>query len=247
MNSFPTPGTSSEFVLSRRRLLRATAAGAGAVVGLGAAPIGVRQAPAQVLAAGDAPVAVSPDRALAMLKQGNARYVAADMTSFKEDLAEIRRHTQNKQTPFAAVLSCADSRVPVEIVFDQSIGRLFVVRVAGNITTAEVFASLEYGAAVLGISAILVLGHGDCGAVKATIKGEPEPGMISALFPHIQPAVDAAGRPPHLEVAIRANARIQAGLLRDASPLLAERVAAGRLKIVSGYYSVVTGKVTFDS
>jgi carbonic anhydrase len=230
---------------SRRGLLHATVAGAAALAGLGTGGVSPRQARAQGVVAEPAAVGVTPDRALAILKNGNARYVAGNMTSFNVDLDEIRKHTQNKQTPFAAVLSCADSRVPVEIVFDQSIGRLFVSRVAGNITTPEIIASLEYGAAVLGISAILVLGHGDCGAVKATIKGEPEPGQITALFPHIRPALDQAG--PHLEAATRANARIQAGLLREASPLLAERIAGGLLKIASGYYSVVTGAVTFDS
>jgi carbonic anhydrase len=225
--------------------LHATVAGAAALAGLGTGGVSPDQARAQGVVAETVAVGVTPDRALAMLKNGNARYVVGNMTSFNVDLDEIRKHTQNKQTPFAAVLSCADSRVPVEIVFDQSIGRLFVSRIAGNITTPEIIASLEYGAAHLGISVILVLGHGDCGAVKATIKGEPEPGQITALFPHIQPAVDRAG--PHLEAAIRANARIQAGLLRDASPLLAARIAGGLLKIVSGYYSVVTGAVTFDS
>lgn len=229
---------------SRRGILRATVAGAGVFAGLGAGLAGSRPAAAQRAALADGSAGVSPDRAVAMLKAGNARYVAADLTSFEVDLDEIRRHTQNKQRPFAAVLSCVDSRVPVELIFDQSIGRLFVARVAGNITTPEIIASLEYGAAVLGTSAILVLGHGDCGAVKATIHGEPEPGMITALFAHIQPAIDLAG--PNLEAATRANAAIQAGLLREASPLLAGRIADGLLKVVSGYYSVVTGKVTFD-
>ena len=105
--------------------------------------------------------------------------------SFDEDKQILRDRTAEKQQPFAALLSCADSRVPVEIIFDQSIGELFVTRVAGNIATPEIIASLEYGAAVLGIKVILVLGHAGCGAVKAAIQAKAVPGQISALFPHL--------------------------------------------------------------
>ena len=91
------------------------------------------------------------------------------------------------------MLSCADSRVPVELVFDQTIGHIFVTRVAGNVATSEIIASLEHRAAVLGTKVILVMGHAGCGAVKATIQGAEVPGQISALYPHIQPAVDQAG------------------------------------------------------
>ena len=108
-------------------------------------------------------------------------------------LAILKQHTAEKQEPFAAVLSCADSRVPVELAFDQSIGHIFVTRVAGNIITPEIIGSLEYGAAVLGTKVILVMGHANCGAVDAAIKGKEVPGQISSLFPHIQPAVDQAG------------------------------------------------------
>src|SRR6185437_6984093 len=118
-----------------------------------------------------AQTALSPDDALNRLMEGNKRYVAEKMTSFAEDLDILRQHTAESQQPFAAVLSCADSRVPVEILFDQTIGHVFVARVAGNITTPEITASLEYGAAVLGTKVILVLAHGQCGAVKATIGG----------------------------------------------------------------------------
>ena len=147
-----------------------------------------------------------------------------------------------KQEPFAAVLSCADSRVPVELIFDQSIGHLFVVRLAGNVATSEAIASLEYGAAVLGTKAILVLGHGNCGAVKATIDGKAVPGQISQLYASIRPAVDAAGN--NLEAAIKANARIQANLLATASPLLAGLIKDKKLKIGAGYYELNSGSVT---
>ncbi len=140
------------------------------------------------------------------------------------------------------MLSCADSRVPAELIFDQSIGHIFVNRVAGNIVTSEIIASLEYGAAVLGTKVILVMGHGGCGAVKATIQAKEVPGQISALFPHIQPAVDQAGS--NLEAATKANARIQAGLLRDSSTVISGLVKESKLKVVSGYIDLATGRVT---
>jgi carbonic anhydrase len=100
----------------------------------------------------------------------------------------LRAKTVDKQEPNAAVLSCADSRVPVELIFDQSIGQVFVTRVAGNIATTATIASLEYGVAVLGTKAIIVLGHADCGAVKAAIEAKAEPGQISALYPLHSPS-----------------------------------------------------------
>ncbi|HEV2301671.1 MAG TPA: carbonic anhydrase [Stellaceae bacterium] len=221
-------------MLSRRGLLRASAVGAGVFAGLATPP---RPAFAQTK--------LAPEAALAELLAGNARYLARKMTSFKADLDLLHEKNAEKQEPFASILACADSRVPVEIVFDQPMGQLFVVRVAGNVTTPEIIGSLEYGAAVLGAKAILVLGHGNCGAVKATIDGKPVPGQISALYPHIRPAVDQAG--PDLDAATRANAKIQAALLREASPVLAGLVKKGALKVAAGYYAVRTGKVTLLS
>jgi carbonic anhydrase len=184
---------------------------------------------------------LTPDAALQRMMAGNARYAEEHLQAFNENLAILRADTEEKQEPFAAVLSCADSRVPVEIVFDESIGHLFVTRVAGNVATPEVIASLEYGAAVLGTTLIMVLGHGHCGAVKAAIAGKEVPGQISALYAPLRPAIDQAG--PNLEPAIRANARIQAKLLSDASPVLAGLIGQGRLKVVAGYYDLVSGKV----
>jgi carbonic anhydrase len=164
------------------------------------------------------------------------------MTSFQEDVTLLKQRTAEKQEPFAAVLSCADSRVPVELIFDQSIGRIFVTRLAGNIASTEAIASLEYGVAVLGTRAILVLGHGNCGAVKASIDAKAVPGQISALYRYIRPAVDQAGS--DLEAAIRANARIQAALLRESSPVIAKAMKAGAVKVTAAYYDLRSGKVT---
>jgi carbonic anhydrase len=215
--------------MSRRTLLRSCALGAIAV---GTAVS--RHAAAQT--------SLSPEAALQTLLDGNRRYAEQRLTSFNEDLAILRQKTVEKQQPFAAVLSCADSRVPVEVAFDQTIGHVFVNRVAGNVATSEIIASLEYGVAVLGTKAILVLGHGNCGAVKAAIEGKAVPGQISELYAPLRPAVDAAGG--ELDAAIRANARIQAHLLGTASPLLAGMVKEGKLKIAAGYYDLASGVVT---
>jgi carbonic anhydrase len=185
---------------------------------------------------------LTPEAALKELMDGNQRYVGGQLQSLNEDLSILKARTAEKQEPFAAVLSCADSRVPVEFVFDQTIGHLFVVRVAGNVTTPEITASLEYGVAVLGTKVLMVLGHGSCGAVKATIEGKAVPGQISALYAPIRPAVDKAGS--DLNAAIDANAKIQAGLLSDASPIIAGAIKEGNLKVVAARYDIVSGKVT---
>jgi carbonic anhydrase len=185
---------------------------------------------------------LSPSAALEKLMAGNKRFTSGRMISHEQDLAILKQKTEGKQEPFAAVLSCADSRVPVELVFDQSIGQLFVTRVAGNMITPEIIGSLEYGAAVLGTKVILVLGHSNCGAVKATIQGKDVPGQISSLFPHIQPAVDQAGS--NLEAVTKVNAKLQATLLRQSSPVIAGLVKADSVKVVAGYYDLGTGAVT---
>ena len=185
---------------------------------------------------------LTPDEALRHLMEGNERFATDKIAALGKSLNILRQHTVEKQEPFAAVLSCADSRVPVELVFDQTIGHLFVVRVAGNFTTPEIIGSLEYGAGVLGTRVILVLGHSSCGAVKATMQGKPVPGQISSLFAHIQPAVDRAHG--DLGMAIKENAKIQARLLSESSPVLSGMVKEGTLKIVAGYYDLGTGRVT---
>jgi carbonic anhydrase len=185
---------------------------------------------------------LSPDAALKALMDGNARFVAKQLTSFQEDLNILKQSTVAKQEPFAAILSCADSRIPVELIFDQSIGHVFVTRVAGNVASAEIIASLEYGAAVLGTRTILVLAHSGCGAVKAAMDGKAVPGQISTLYRLIRPAIDRANG--DLTAAEKINATIQAGLLRDASPVLSEAVKQGTLGIAAGYYDLATGQVT---
>jgi carbonic anhydrase len=184
----------------------------------------------------------SPSAALDELMAGNKRFTSGRLTAHDQDLTILKQHTEEKQEPFAAVLSCADSRVPVELVFDQSIGHIFVTRLAGNVITPEIIGSLEYGAAVLGTKVILVMGHSNCGAMKATIQSKEVPGQISSLFPHMQPAVDQAG--PNLEAATKANAKIQAALLRQSSTVISGMVKSGSVKVVAAYYDLGTGSVT---
>ena len=213
--------------LSRRRLLCA-----GIAAGIGASMPSMAHAQS----------ILSPDEALNRLMEGNRRFIDGHMTSFDADLKLLKQRTAEEQKPFASVLACADSRVPVELVFDQSIGQIFVARVAGNIASSDVIASLEFGAAVLGTKVILVLGHSNCGAVKAAIAGKPVPGQISGLYPYIRPAVEQAGPDP--DAPGRANARNQARLLATASPVIAELIGKGAIKVVAGYYDVATGEVS---
>src|SRR4029453_13857935 len=169
---------------------------AGAAVGI-AAHAGSELAAPPTL---HAQTPLTPDAALHELLAGNQRFVAQQLTSIARDLTILREHTVEKQEPFAAVLACADSRVPVELVFDQTIGHLFVTRVAGNLVTPEIIGSLEYGVAVLGVKVLLVLGHTSCGAVKAAMKADAVPGQISSLYPHLRRAVEQS--PGNLDKAI---------------------------------------------
>jgi len=221
---------------SRRRFLEMTVG--GTAVGLATAA-GVEFAmPRRVIAQST----LTPDAALQELLDGNKRFISRRLTACEQDLAILKQNTIEKQEPFAAVLSCADSRVPIELVFDQTIGHIFVTRIAGNIASSEIIASLEYGAGVLGTEVIMVMGHGGCGAVKATIQAKEVPGQISALYPHIQPAVDQAG--PNLEAATKANAKIQAALLRQSSTVIAALVKEKKVKVVAAYYDIGTGAVS---
>ncbi|MGC2399871.1 MAG: carbonic anhydrase [Acidobacteriaceae bacterium] len=188
----------------------------------------------------------SPDAALDELIAGNRRFISGRTMSHRRDLM-ILQQMMEKQEPFAAILSCADSRVPVEVVFDQTIGQLFVTRVAGNMVTPEILASLEYAAAVLGTHTILVMGHSRCGAITAAIQagnagGSPAPGRIGALFPYLEAAVKQAA--PDVDATVRANALLQAADLRRSSQLLSGLVEEGKLKIAAGYFDLGSGTVT---
>ena len=223
--------------LSRRKILL-SAAGL-----LAAAPL-AGMAQAQPVAAAD-----TPDAALNLLIEGNARYVANQTR--ERDFSAARASRTQGQAPFAAILGCADSRVAPELAFDQGPGDLFVVRVAGNFVTLERLASLEFGAAVLGTKLIMVLGHNSCGAVNATVtalqKGNTLPGHISdlarAMKPGIEPVLKQSGDDLQ-QRAVIANVRYNAQRLQHAKPILAEMVAKNEVRVVGAVYDLATGKVT---
>jgi len=223
---------------TRRQFLQSVLS--AAVVGA-AAQTGMELAAPKKL---NAQTKLSPDAALQELLAGNQRFAANQLSSIEHDLAVLKDRTVDKQEPFAAVLSCADSRVPVELVFDQTIGHIFVTRVAGNLVTPEIIGSLEYGVGVLGVKALVVLGHSGCGAVKAAMKADTVPGQISSLYPHLRQAVEQSGG--SFEKAIEANAKIQAELLRTSSTVIRDAVKAGSLKVAAGVYDLASGKVTLS-
>ena len=222
--------------LDRRGMLRLAALSGAAALGAGVAlPAGAVAAPWE-----QEPI-TNPDQALAALRAGNQRFVRAGMSSPQRGLVCPADRRPPKQKPFAAILSCADSRVPVELLFDQGFGNLFVCRAAGNIATSELIASLEYGVAELGTFVVMVLGHEDCGAVEATMATANAPGQISSLYPYIYPAVARSGG--DLVRAIELNVADQVTLLRNASTALKPRAADGRLKIVGAVCSLCDGAV----
>ncbi|MBW4494608.1 MAG: carbonic anhydrase [Oscillatoria princeps RMCB-10] len=184
------------------------------------------------------------DDALHKLIEGNQRYVEQkrtypDQTPMR--LAEVAKG----QHPFAILLGCADSRVPPEILFDQGLGDLFVIRVAGNILDDAILGSIEYATAVLGVSLIMVLGHERCGAVKAALEGNPVPGHIFSFVDAIKPAVDKArGKAGDaLDNAVKANITMVVEQLKSSQPILADLVQMGQVKIVGARYDLATGQV----
>jgi len=220
---------------TRRQVLRSLAGGA---VTAAAASTLFEAAPA----AAQAPQ--TPDAALETLVAGNKRFAANQLTSIQHDLEVLKNHTADKQQPFAAVLTCADSRIPVELIFDQTIGHIFVTRVAGNIATPEIIGSLEYAVAALGVKTILVLGHSNCGAVKAAMKADTVPGQISTLYRSLRQGVEQSGG--DFTRAIGANAKVQADLLRTTSTVIRDALQAKTVTVSSGVYNLATGVVALS-
>lgn len=228
-------------VFSRRNVLKLGAGAAGA----GILSAGLHSQITVPARADDAsPEDLTPDQALQRLVDGNQRFAQNRRQNPHQAITRLAEVAQ-RQTPFASILSCADSRVPSEIVFDQGLGDLFVCRVAGNVATPEEIGSLEFGSAVLGTKVILVLGHERCGAVDATIRGAQVPGQIASLLEAIQPAAEqTAGQPgDRLENTCKANVLLQITRLQ-ASPVLSQLIQENKLKIVGGYYDLDTGAVT---
>jgi carbonic anhydrase len=217
---------------------------------------------------------VAPTEAISLLKQGNGRYTSGNQqhphessaerafmatNSYEnvgmtflgmtaEQAAKRRAELSKSQHPFAIIVSCSDSRVPPEIVFDQGLGDLFVLRVAGNVINDESLGSIEYAVDHLGVRLILVLGHQSCGAVKAAketiaAKGKA-PGHIQSLVTAIQPAVEATAK-DDLDKTIKANVKHVGDALRSSTPMLNGKVDSGEVQVIGGYDSLDTGAVTF--
>lgn len=191
---------------------------------------------------------ITPQAALDRLMAGNARYVAGKLDA--KDFSAGRAARAKAQYPIASILSCADSRVAPELIFDQMPGDLFVLRVAGNYLNPDVLSSLEYGVGVLGTPLVMVLGHSNCGAVKAAIQEiqspKPLPGHIWDITDAVRPGIARvvkAGGSDVLERAIDANVGYNVSRIASAQPIVAEAVKSGRVRVVGAEYELASGKV----
>ena len=231
-----------QFNLSRRNSLKFVAGAIG--TGILAARAGAElAAPEPAIAQND----ITPDAAVQKLMDGNKRFVEKKRQNPNQTLARVTEVAQT-QKPYAAILGCAESRFPSEIIFDQGIGDLFVCRVAGNVATPEEIGSLEFAVVVLGVKVIWVLGHERCGAVKAAIEGGELPGQIGSLTAAIKPAVDRSKDQAgdKVENAVKENVRLQIENLKK-SAVIAQLIQEGKLKVVGGYYDLDTGAVSMVS
>ncbi|MFY7973843.1 MAG: carbonic anhydrase family protein [Rubrivivax sp.] len=197
--------------------------------------------------------AVTPDRALAMLKEGNQRFVSG--TSIHCDLMAQVKATAAGQAPFAAVVGCIDSRVPPELIFDQHIGDVFAARIAGNFVNIDIIGSLEFATQLAGARLIVVLGHTECGAIKGAVD-DAKLGNLTATLANIRPSVikvqgiegpRSSKNKTLVQAVADQNARDAAGLLTERSEILRTLVAQGNLRIVSAMHDVGTGRVTWFS
>jgi len=189
---------------------------------------------------------VGADEALSRLLNGDKRFVAGKSEEPTGAALVERRHALAKdQKPFAVILGCSDSRVPPELIFDVTLGDIFVVRTAGEVVDAIVLGSLEYAIEHLGTKLIVVLGHERCGAVTAAVSGATDTGDIPDVLKAISPAVEETkGQSGDaIENAVRANARDIARRLKSSGPIIAPRVQSGEVKILAAYYSLDTGQV----
>jgi carbonic anhydrase len=194
--------------------------------------------------------ATTPAKALQMLKQGNARFVAGEATDYNY-LAQVKQ-TASGQFPFASVLSCLDSRIPPEIVFDRGIGDIFVARVAGNFVNDDILGSLEFAAKLAGSKLIVVMGHSECGAVMGACDAA-QLGLLSTTLASINPAVSAVqGHTPRssangafVQAVAEMNVTLTMKKLRDRSVVLRQMIDAGEIALVGAMYDVGTGRVRF--
>ena len=192
----------------------------------------------------------TPEKALELLKEGNQRFV--NNNQINRDLLEQVRQTASGQRPFAVVLGCIDSRVPAELIFDQGIGDILNVRIAGNIVNDDILGSLEFACKVLDSALIVVLGHTRCGAVRGACD-DVKLGNLTTLISKLKPAVDSVKNEKDdsttnagfvQKVAVR-NVSMTINAIKERSPILAEMIGNAKIGIVGGMYDVETGKVAF--
>lgn len=189
---------------------------------------------------------ITADQALKILMDGNARFASGNPTHPDQSIADRRAELATSQHPFAVVVTCSDSRVPPEIIFDQGLGDLFVVRTAGEVMDNVTFGTIEYAVDHLNVPLILVIGHDGCGAVDATIADGEIPGHIGSLVEAIKPAVDVARgmKGDLLNNSIDVNAMNIADKLNSTGPIISSAVKQGKLKIIGGRYRLDSGEVT---
>lgn len=187
---------------------------------------------------------LTPDQSLKRLIEGNQRFASGKATQPRQDLNRVKE-TAKGQKPFAIVVGCSDSRVPNEIIFDEGVGDLFIVRTAGQVSAAASYGSMEFAHAALGANLIMVLGHTACGAVDAAVKRPEVPGHIVTLINEILPAVERSEKAKGDRVtnAIRENVKYQVEKLRKLEPVLAKAVREKKIRIVGGVYNLENGKV----
>jgi carbonic anhydrase len=190
---------------------------------------------------------ISPEEALVKLKDGNNRFVNGQSSKPRQDFSRLKEVAEG-QYPFATIIGCSDSRVPNEIIFDQGLGDLFIVRTAGQVSTYASWGSIEFAEEILGTKLIVVLGHTKCGAVQAAVNLPDVPGHIITLINAIKPAVEKAKKKEHtniLDAAIRENIIMQVEQLKGLEPVLAKRVREGSIKIIGALYDLHSGKIEF--
>ena len=189
---------------------------------------------------------VSADSATTKLKEGNERFIKGKTLHPNQDFKRIKE-VASAQKPFAIIVGCSDSRVPSEIIFDQGIGDLFIVRTAGQVSSYASWGSIEFGNAVLGAKLIVVLGHTSCGAVSAACKIPDVPGHIVTLINAIKPAAELAKKITGdvVENAVKINVAMEVKQLQSLEPVLTKAIKNGSLKIVGAVYNLSTGQVDF--
>jgi carbonic anhydrase len=183
-------------------------------------------------------------QSLKKLLDGNKRCVVCKQQNPRQD-ARRRKEVSKGQKPFAVIVGCSDSRIPPELIFDQGLGDLFVVRLAGNIVDALALGSIEYAVEHLDAKLVVVLGHGKCGAVTAATQSPDAPGHVGAIVKAIQPAVKKVQKMPGdlVDNAIRANASLVVNKIKSSKPILAEMVSKGEIEVIGAYYNIETGAV----